>query len=235
MIREENKVGAALKNGTQLDYGNSRKWDDIILVAIEDLENGNNDALDILLSNIISDKKYEALTGGIRETLPFERSELEGAKIDGMTNTQKNSRLVSNKKREQITEEFWENEFKELKVNVLNDYELLKNSIVTGKIRIKPSSQIRKKLNFVSRIFNAITSNKLMKSRDNKSKVISYSDENLPVATKIHFAHAEYVSKKLKKYREEANIESKRTESDVLIPSIPRNLRNIRNKFEFRR
>lgn len=51
MIREENKVGAALKNGVKLDYYNSRKWDDIILVAIEDLENGNNSALDILLSN----------------------------------------------------------------------------------------------------------------------------------------------------------------------------------------
>lgn len=235
MIREENKVGAALKNGAKLDYCNSRKWDDIILVAIEDLENGNNDALDILLSNIISDKKYEALTGGIREALPFERSELEDSKIDGMTNTQKNSRLVSNKKRDQIKEEFWENEFKELKNNVLNDYEVLKNSIVSGKIRIKPSEKIIKKQNFVSKIFNTLTSNQSMKYQRNKNMIISSSDENLPVATKVHFAHAEYVFKKLKKYREEAKTESKSSESDILIPSIPINLRNIHKKSEFRR
>lgn len=71
---------------------------------------------------IISDKKYEALTGGIREALPFERSELEDSKINGMTNTQKNSRLVSNKKRDQIKEEFWDNEFKELKKGLTPDF-----------------------------------------------------------------------------------------------------------------
>jgi|GEM_PF-4610693 len=178
--------------------------------------------------DIVNEKKFSALTGGIRETLPYEKLELESPKLQNMTNKEKNDRLVSHKKKAEMKDEFWNSEFECLRSNIQGDYNELKDKIIKGQVRVKPNSSMKaSKKTIMSKFISSV----MPRIKRNKSSILPVDNSNIPVATEIHYAHAEYVSKKLSEYHRKAIIEAEKSSIDDVFTSPSRGLPvSLKNK-----